>query len=208
MGDIVYCRDITSVGRKTTNYSFRGPYVVLAKLYGNVFYLGSLNPSEGRKRTANARHLKKLDHEPFLKYNPKYAEPYDKLITNSEKRMENSKSECNDCTPDTGEKVPYNLRTKRINPLLILENVVPESAPDSGTEQETPYSPSNQSSQLEDCASENNAMQISAMQREPLINTEIQSSIQNRDSDPVVVEQQNVTKGREANPFYSLRKLK
>jgi hypothetical protein len=90
----------------------------------------------------------------------------------------------------------------------MLENVVPESAPDSGTEQETPYYPSDQSSQLEDCASENNAMQISAMQREPLINTEIQSSIQNRDSDPVVVEQQNVTKGREANPFYSLRKLK
>ena len=208
VGDIVYCRDITSVGRKTTNYSFRGPYVVLAKLYGNVFYLGSLNPSEGRKRTANARHLKKLDHEPFLKYNPKYAEPYDKLITNSEKRMENSKSECNDCTPDAGEKAPYNLRTKRINPLLMLENVVPGSAPDSGTEQETPYSPSDQSSQLEDCASENNAMQISAMQQEPLINTEIQSSIQNRDSDPVVVEQQNVTKGREGNPFYSLRKLK
>jgi hypothetical protein len=90
----------------------------------------------------------------------------------------------------------------------MLENVVPESAPDSGTEQETPYSPSDQSSQLEDCASENNAMQISAMQQEPLINTEIQSSIQNTDSDPVVVEQQNVTKGREGNPFYSLRKLK
>ena len=70
VGDIVYCRDITSVGRKSTNYSFRGPYVVLAKLYGNVFYLGSLNPSEGRKRTANARHLKKLDHVPFLKYSP------------------------------------------------------------------------------------------------------------------------------------------
>ncbi|KAK2702049.1 hypothetical protein QYM36_019359 [Artemia franciscana] len=26
-GDIVYCRDTTSIGRKSTNYSFRGPYV-------------------------------------------------------------------------------------------------------------------------------------------------------------------------------------
>ncbi|KAK2708424.1 hypothetical protein QYM36_014141 [Artemia franciscana] len=42
-GDIVYCRDTTSVGRKSTNYSFRGLYVVLSEVHKNVFYLASLN---------------------------------------------------------------------------------------------------------------------------------------------------------------------
>ncbi|KAK2723400.1 hypothetical protein QYM36_001911, partial [Artemia franciscana] len=43
-GDIVYCRDTTSVGRKSTKYCFRGPYVVLSEVHKNVFYLASLNP--------------------------------------------------------------------------------------------------------------------------------------------------------------------
>ncbi|KAK2723806.1 hypothetical protein QYM36_002225 [Artemia franciscana] len=45
-GDIAYCRDTTSVGRKSTNYSFRGPYVVLSEVHKNVFYLASLNPAK------------------------------------------------------------------------------------------------------------------------------------------------------------------
>ncbi|KAK2721601.1 hypothetical protein QYM36_003783 [Artemia franciscana] len=47
-GDIVYCRDTTSIGRKSTNYSFRGPYVVLSEVHNNVFYLASLNPEYQR----------------------------------------------------------------------------------------------------------------------------------------------------------------
>ncbi|XP_065583987.1 uncharacterized protein LOC136043026 [Artemia franciscana] len=64
-GDIVYCRDTTSIGRKSTNYSFRGPYVVLCEVHKNVFCLASLYPGELRKRTSNARLLKRVNHEIF-----------------------------------------------------------------------------------------------------------------------------------------------